>query len=34
MEKGEIRVTATPGELEASPELLQRYLGVAASGRR
>ncbi len=34
MEKGEIRVTATPAELEASPELLQRYLGVAAKSRR
>ena len=34
MEKGEIRVTATPAELEASPELLQRDLGVAAKGRR
>jgi branched-chain amino acid transport system ATP-binding protein len=30
MEKGEIRVTATPGELRASPEVLQRYLGVEA----
>ena len=28
MEKGEIRVTAAPAELEASPEVLQRYLGV------
>ncbi len=28
MEKGEIRVTAAPSELEASPEVLQRYLGV------
>jgi branched-chain amino acid transport system ATP-binding protein len=32
MEKGEIRVTATPAELRASPEVLQRYLGVG-SGR-
>ena len=30
MEKGEIRVTATPAELQASPEVLQRYLGVEA----
>ena len=30
MEKGEIRVTATPAELRASPEVLQRYLGVEA----
>jgi branched-chain amino acid transport system ATP-binding protein len=28
MEKGEIRVTATPAELRAAPEVLQRYLGV------
>jgi branched-chain amino acid transport system ATP-binding protein len=28
MEKGEIRVAAEPAELRASPELLQRYLGV------
>jgi len=30
MEKGEIRVAATPGELRSSPEVLQRYLGVQA----
>jgi branched-chain amino acid transport system ATP-binding protein len=30
MEKGEIRVTATARELRASPEVLQRYLGVEA----
>jgi branched-chain amino acid transport system ATP-binding protein len=34
MEKGEIRVTATPGELRASPEVLQRYLGVEARRAR
>jgi branched-chain amino acid transport system ATP-binding protein len=28
MEKGEIRVAAAPAELQASPEVLQRYLGV------
>jgi branched-chain amino acid transport system ATP-binding protein len=28
MEKGEVRVTATPAELRAAPEVLQRYLGV------
>jgi branched-chain amino acid transport system ATP-binding protein len=28
MEKGEIRVSAAPGELRAAPEVLQRYLGV------
>jgi branched-chain amino acid transport system ATP-binding protein len=28
MEKGEIRVTAAPADLRASPEVLQRYLGV------
>jgi branched-chain amino acid transport system ATP-binding protein len=28
MEKGEIRVTAEPAELRASPAVLQRYLGV------
>ena len=28
MEKGEIRVSAAPAELEAAPEVLQRYLGV------
>jgi branched-chain amino acid transport system ATP-binding protein len=28
MEKGEIRVTAAPAELEASPDVLRRYLGV------
>jgi branched-chain amino acid transport system ATP-binding protein len=28
MEKGEIRVTAEPAQLRASPEVLQRYLGV------
>ena len=32
MEKGEIRATAEPAELKASPEVLQRYLGV--EGRR
>jgi branched-chain amino acid transport system ATP-binding protein len=30
MEKGEVRVTATPAELQASPHVLERYLGVAA----
>ena len=34
MEKGEIRVTATAAELRASPEVLQRYLGVASGRRR
>jgi branched-chain amino acid transport system ATP-binding protein len=34
MEKGEIRLTATPGELQASPEVLQRYLGVGATRGR
>jgi branched-chain amino acid transport system ATP-binding protein len=33
MEKGEVRLTAAPAELQASPELLQRYLGVARGGR-
>ncbi|MBI4272123.1 MAG: ATP-binding cassette domain-containing protein, partial [Candidatus Rokubacteria bacterium] len=28
MEKGEVRLTAEPERLRASPELLQRYLGV------
>jgi branched-chain amino acid transport system ATP-binding protein len=28
MEKGEIRLTAAPAQLQATPELLQRYLGV------
>jgi branched-chain amino acid transport system ATP-binding protein len=33
MEKGEIRVTATPAELQASPDVLQRYLGVTSTRR-
>ncbi len=28
MEKGEVRVTATPDELRAAPDVLQRHLGV------
>jgi ABC-type branched-subunit amino acid transport system ATPase component len=28
MEKGEIRVSASPGELRDAPEVLRRYLGV------
>jgi branched-chain amino acid transport system ATP-binding protein len=34
MEKGEIRLRATPVELRAAPELLQRYLGVEAAPSR
>jgi branched-chain amino acid transport system ATP-binding protein len=34
MEKGEIRVTAEPADLRASPEMLQRYLGVESRRRR
>jgi branched-chain amino acid transport system ATP-binding protein len=33
MEKGEIRVTATPAELQAAPDVLQRYLGVTSTRR-
>jgi branched-chain amino acid transport system ATP-binding protein len=33
MEKGEVRVTAAPDELRASPDLLQRYLGVDRTAR-
>jgi len=33
MEKGEIRVTAAPADLKASPEVLQRYLGVEHRAR-
>jgi branched-chain amino acid transport system ATP-binding protein len=33
MEKGEVRVTATPAELRAAPEVLQRYLGVDRRAR-
>jgi branched-chain amino acid transport system ATP-binding protein len=33
MEKGEVRVTATPDELRASPDVLQRYLGVDRTAR-
>ncbi len=33
MEKGAIQLRASPGELRASPALLQRYLGVDATGR-
>jgi branched-chain amino acid transport system ATP-binding protein len=31
MEKGEVRVSATPTELRGAPEVLQRYLGVEAT---
>ena len=33
MEKGEIRLEARPAELRASPEILQRYLGVGRARR-
>jgi branched-chain amino acid transport system ATP-binding protein len=33
MEKGEIRLEARPAELRASPEILQRYLGVERTRR-
>jgi branched-chain amino acid transport system ATP-binding protein len=33
MEKGEVRVTATPAELRARPEVLSRYLGVDRTPR-
>ena len=34
MEKGEVRVSATPRELQASPEVMQRYLGVESRSAR
>ncbi|HVQ76539.1 MAG TPA: ABC transporter ATP-binding protein [Candidatus Binatia bacterium] len=33
MEKGEVRMTATPAELRAAPEVLSRYLGVDRTAR-
>ena len=33
MEKGEVRVAATPAELHASPDVLPRYLGVDRTAR-
>jgi branched-chain amino acid transport system ATP-binding protein len=33
MEKGEVRVSAAPAELRASPDVLQRYLGVDRTAR-
>jgi branched-chain amino acid transport system ATP-binding protein len=33
IEKGEVRVTATPAELRAAPEVLQRFLGVDRTAR-
>ncbi len=34
MEKGEIRLESSPAELQASPEVLHRYLGVERTRRR